>query len=69
MTAAPIGVLRPVTRLVVLLVATLFIVGLAFLTVSVIAAQGFTLGSAVSVFVVVLMGVGIVGALLNPPRR
>jgi hypothetical protein len=58
-----------VTRLVVLLVATLFIVGLAFLTLSAIAAQGFTLGSAISIFVVVLMGVGIVGALLNPPRR
>jgi hypothetical protein len=58
-----------VTRLLILLVATLFIVGFAFLTISVIAAQGFTLGSAISVFVVALMGIGIVGALLNPPRR
>jgi hypothetical protein len=58
-----------VTRLLVLLVATLFIIGFAFLTISAIAAQGFTLGSAISIFVVVLMGVGIVGALLNPPRR
>jgi hypothetical protein len=58
-----------ITRLVVLLIAALFVVGFAFLTLSAIAAQGFTLGSAVSVFVVVLMGVGILGALLNPPRR
>jgi hypothetical protein len=58
-----------VTRLVILLVALVFIAGFAFLTVSAIAAQGFTLGSAISIFVVVLMGVGIVGALLNPPRR
>jgi hypothetical protein len=57
------------TRLVVLLIAALFVVGFAFLTLSAIAAQGFTLGSAVSIFVVVLMGVGILGALLNPPRR
>jgi hypothetical protein len=58
-----------VTRILILLVAALFIVGFAFLTLSAIAAQGFTLGSAISIFVVVLMGVGIVGALLNPPRR
>jgi hypothetical protein len=58
-----------VTRLLILLVAALFIVGFAFLTLSAIAAQGFTLGSAISIFVVILMGVGIVGALLNHPRR
>jgi hypothetical protein len=58
-----------VTRILILLVAALFIVGFAFLTLSAIAAQGFTLGSAISVFVVLLMGVGILGALLNPPRR
>jgi hypothetical protein len=57
------------TRLLVLLVAALFIVGFAFLTLSAIAAQGVTLGSLVSIFVVVLMAVGILGALLNPPRR
>jgi hypothetical protein len=57
------------TRLLVLLVATLSILGFAFLTLSAIAAQGFTLGSAISIFVVVLMGVGIIGALLNPPRK
>ncbi len=58
------------TRLVVLLTATLFVVGLAYLTLHTIVVQkGISIGTAVSVFVVVLMGVGIVGALLNPPRR
>jgi hypothetical protein len=57
------------TRVVILLVAALFVVGFAFLTLSAIAAQGFTLGSAVSIIVIALMGVGILGALLTPPRR
>ncbi|HXB63350.1 MAG TPA: hypothetical protein VNV42_00595 [Solirubrobacteraceae bacterium] len=58
------------TRLLVLLVAMLFIFGLAFLTLHTIVAQkGISIDSAVSVFVVVLMGVGIIGALFNPPRR
>lgn len=57
------------TRFAVLLVAALFIVGFAFLTLSDIAARGFTLGSAISIVVIALMGIGILGALLNPPRR
>jgi hypothetical protein len=58
------------TRVLILFVAALFIVGFAFLTISTISAQGgVSLGTAISVFVVVLMGVGILGALLNPPRR
>jgi hypothetical protein len=44
-------------------------VGFAFLTLRAISEQGFTLGSAVSLFVVLLMAVGILGSLLNPPRR
>jgi len=55
--------------LVILLVAALFIVGFAFLTLKAIAAQGFTLASAISLFVILLMAVGILGSLLNPPRR
>jgi hypothetical protein len=31
--------------------------------------QGFTLLSAVSIFVLVLLGVGILGALRQPPKR
>jgi hypothetical protein len=58
------------TRLLVLLIAALFVVGFAYLTLHTIVAQkGLSAGTAISVFVVVLMGVGIVGALLNPPRR
>jgi hypothetical protein len=57
------------TRRLVLGAALLFIAGFAFLTVSAVSQQGFTLLSAVSIFVLVLLGVGIVGAMLNPPRR
>jgi hypothetical protein len=53
----------------VLLVAALFVVGFAFLTLQGIAEHGFTLEGAVSVFVIVLLAVGIFGALLTPPRR
>jgi hypothetical protein len=54
------------TRLLVLLVATLFVVGFAYLTLDTIVAQkGVSAGTAVSVLVVVLMGVGIIGALLD----
>jgi hypothetical protein len=57
------------TRTLVLGASLLFIVGFAFLTISAVSQQGFTLLSAVSIFVLVLLGIGIVGALLNPPRR
>ncbi len=57
------------TRLLVLAVAIVFILGFAFLTFSTVSKEGFTLAGAVSIFVVVLLAVGIVGALLNPPRR
>lgn len=57
------------TRLLVLGLALVFIAGFAFLTISAVSQQGFTLLSAVSIFVLVVLGVGIVGALLNPPRR
>ena len=56
------------TRLVVLCTALLFIVGFAFLTIVSVSEQGFTVASGLSVFILVLLGVGIVGALRNPPR-
>jgi hypothetical protein len=56
------------TRLVVLGVALIFIAGFAYLTFSAIAHQGFTLASAISIFIVALLGIGIIGALFNPPR-
>lgn len=58
------------TRLIVLAVALIFIAGLAFLTVAAIVQQGgLTILGLVSIFVLVLLAVGIVGALRNPPRR
>jgi hypothetical protein len=45
-----------------------FIAGLAFLTFRAIAEQGFTLASLLSIFILVLLGVGTIGALRSPPR-
>jgi hypothetical protein len=55
-------------RLLILAVAMVFITGFAFLTISAVSQQGFTLASALSIFVLVLLAVGIIGALFNPPR-
>ena len=55
-------------RLTILTIAVLFIFGFAGLTISTIATQGLTLGGLVALFIFVLMLVGIVGALRNPPR-
>jgi len=57
------------SRLLVLIVTLLFITGFAFLTIVAIAEQGLTPASLISAFILVLLGVGIVGALLNPPGR
>jgi hypothetical protein len=56
------------TRLLVLAATVVFVGGFAFLTLSALSQQGFTLASAVSIFVLVLLAIGIVGALRNPPR-
>lgn len=56
------------TRLLVLVVALMFIAGFAFLTFAAAVEEGFTLGILVSVLILVLLGVGIVGALRDPPR-
>ena len=57
------------TRTVVLAVSLAFILGLAYLTVASAVEQGITILSLLSVFVLLLLLVGIVGALFNPPRR
>jgi hypothetical protein len=57
------------TRLFVLGAALVFIAGFAFLTYVSVVEQGFTIGSVLSIFVLVLLAVGVVGALRNPPRR
>jgi hypothetical protein len=56
-------------RLIVLGVALVFIAFFAFLTVAAVVEQGFTPASLISVFILALLGIGIVGALRNPPRR
>jgi len=55
-------------RLLVLGVALVFIAGFAFLTLSAILEQGFTLASLLSILILAMLGIGIVGALRNPPR-
>jgi len=56
------------TRIAVLVAALVFIAGFAFLTVHSIAEQGgISFASVVSLLILVLLAVGIVGALRNPP--
>ena len=55
-------------RLVVLGAALVFISGFAFLTLTAVIEQGFSAASALSVFILVLLAVGVIGAMLNPPR-
>jgi hypothetical protein len=56
-------------RTAVLATALVFIAGFAFLTVVAATEQGVTLATVLSIFILVLLAVGIVGALRNPPRR
>ena len=56
------------TRLIVLLVALLFITGFAYLAVVGVGEQGLNAAGVISILIVILLGVGIVGALRNPPR-
>jgi hypothetical protein len=56
------------SRLLVLGAALVFIAGFAFLTFTAIVEQGFTLASLLSVLILALLGIGIIGALRNPPR-
>ena len=56
------------TRLLVLAAALLFIVGFAFLTIHAISEQGLTGAGVISILILVLLAVGILGALRHPPR-
>ena len=56
------------TRLLVLAAALVFIVGFAILTIEMIKREGLNAGAVISIFVLVLLTVGIVGALRHPPR-
>jgi len=55
-------------RMLVLGLVLVFIAGMAFLTFTAIVEQGFTLASLLSVLILLMLGIGIVGALRNPPR-
>ena len=54
-------------RNLVLGAVLVFIVGFAFLTFVAVTEQGFTLASLLSVLILLLLVVGILGALRNPP--
>jgi hypothetical protein len=56
------------TRTLVMGAAVLFIAGFAVLTIHAVAEQGVSLASVVSFFVLLLLGVGVIGALRHPPR-
>lgn len=56
-------------RLIVLGIALVFISGFGFLTVAAAIEQGLTAASLISAFILLLLGIGIVGALRNPPRQ
>lgn len=55
-------------RTLVLGAALVFIAGFAFLTVTAVVEDGFTAASLLSALILVLLTIGIVGALLNRPR-
>jgi hypothetical protein len=55
-------------RLLVFGAALVFIGGLALLTYGEISEQGLTVASLISILVVLLLAVGIIGALRHPPR-
>ncbi len=52
-----------------LLAALVFIAGFAFLTLAAAIEQGVTVATVISVFILLLLTVGIVGALRNPPPQ
>lgn len=56
-------------RGVVMGLVALFIAGLGFLTAQGIVRHGLTFEAVVSVLVLLLLGIGIVGAMRNPPGR
>jgi hypothetical protein len=57
-----------VRRILVLGAVLVFIAGFGFLTFSAIVEQGFTIASLLSILILLLLAIGIVGALRNPPR-
>lgn len=56
------------TRRLIFGAALLFIAGFAVLTVHAASEQGFGVFSAISLFILLLLAVGVIGALRHPPR-
>jgi heme A synthase len=56
-------------RLLVFLAASLFILGFALLTALDINSNGVTFVGIVGILILVVIGVGVLGALVHPPRR
>jgi hypothetical protein len=56
------------TRVLVLFAALLFIVGFALLTANGISESGLTASGVISILILVLLSVGVIGALRKPPR-
>lgn len=55
------------TRVAILAVALVFLLGFAFLTIDELRQKGLTVAGALSLLILAVMTVGIVGALRNPP--
>jgi hypothetical protein len=55
-------------RTAVLAAVLVFIAGFAFLTLASIVEQGLTIAAVLSILILVLITIGVVGALRNPPR-
>jgi hypothetical protein len=56
-------------RLLVITIALLFVAALGALTVRDIHMYGLTPVGVLAVLIVVVFGIGVIGALLHPPRR
>jgi hypothetical protein len=56
-------------RVVVILLTVVFIAGMTLLTVLDFSNNGVTLVGVIGAGVVIVIGVGILGALLQPPRK
>ncbi len=56
------------TRLLALSASLIFVLGLAALTATAIAEQGLTGEALISILILIVLGVGILGALFGRPR-
>jgi hypothetical protein len=55
-------------RFLVLLAALVFVAGFGFLTLATINEQGLSLGTVLSAFILLILAVGVIGAMRDPPR-